>query len=354
MAMGTIFAVVGRNLTVAYFEVEMFALLPQIYPREFVDYFVRNYFRFLDNIFYTWLIHFDIKPFYKLINDLDPDLKVIFEKLTTDINFLDINIKIVDNQLRFDIYHKSTNSFSYLKYNSCHPSHTKNNISLSLARRIIRIVTDNRDYRLEELRQNLLKRNHPEKTINYSFTKSFQPKNNKEENKEIITFPRTYNPNHNFNYNRFNNCLNKINNCQLRETFSNKKVLLTTRQPKNLKKMLVTAKFDLHPELPNRKPSGLFSCTDCIYHKNGYTKLCISFTFKLTNGKSVTWNHNKFFDCDFKDALYIVICNNCDYFYLGKTIDFKQRICKHKSDVKHPQNSTCRECAEHLRDCAKI
>ena len=27
---------------------------------------------------------------------------------------------------------------------------------------------------------------------------------------------------------------------------------------------------------------------------------------------------------------------------------------KHKPDVKHPQNSTCRECAEHLRDCAKI
>ena len=330
--MGTIFAVVGSNLTVAYFEVKMFALLPQIYPRDFVDYFVRNYFRFLDDIFHTWLINFDI--------ELDPDLKFIFEKLTADINFLDINIKIVVNQLHFDIYHKPTNSFSYLKYNSCHPSHRKNNISLSLARRIIRIVTDNRDYRLEELRQNLLKRNQREKIINYSFTKSFQPKNNKEENKEIITFTRTYHPNHNFNYNRFNNCLNNINNRELRETFSNKKVLLTTRQPKNLKKMLVTAKFDLHMELPNRKPNGLFSCTDCIYHKNGYIKPCKSFTFKLTNGKSVTWNYNKFFVWDSKDVLYILICNNCDYFYLGKTIDFKQRIRKHKSDVKHPQNST--------------
>ena len=150
----------------------MFALLPHIYPRDFVDYFVRNYVRFLDDIFHTWLINFDIEPFYKLINELDPDLKFIFEKLTTDINFLDINIKIVDNQLHFDIYHKPTNSFSYLKYNSCHPSHTKNNISLSLARRIIRIVTDNREYRLEELRQNLLKGNHREKIINYSFIKS--------------------------------------------------------------------------------------------------------------------------------------------------------------------------------------
>ena len=144
---------------------------------------------------------------------------------------------------------------------------------ISLARRITRIVTDNRDYRLEEL--------HPEKIINYSFTKSFQQKNNKEENKEIIALTRTYNPNHNFNYNRFNNCLNNINNHELRETFSNKKVLLTTPQPKNLKKMLVTGKFDLHPELPKIKPNGLFSCSDCIYHKNGYIKPWKSFTFKL-------------------------------------------------------------------------
>ena len=98
------------------------------------------------------------------------------------------------------------------------------NISLLLARRIIKIVTGNRDYRLKELRQNLLKRNHPDNIINYSFTKSFQPKNNK----EIITFTRTYNPNHNFNYNRFNNSLNYINNRELSVTLSNKKVLLTT------------------------------------------------------------------------------------------------------------------------------
>ena len=64
----------------------------------------------------------------------------------------------------------------------------------------------------------------------------------------------------------------------------------------------------------------MFSCTDCLYHKHGY----------------------------------ILISNNCDYFYLGKIINFKQRICKRKSDVKHPQNSNCRECAEHLTDCAKI
>ena len=50
-AMGTIFAVVGSNLTVAYFEEKIFVILPQIYPRHFDNFFIRNYFRFLDDVF---------------------------------------------------------------------------------------------------------------------------------------------------------------------------------------------------------------------------------------------------------------------------------------------------------------
>ena len=50
-AMETIFAVVGSNLTVAYFEEKMFANLPQIYPQDFVDFFICNHLRFLDDVF---------------------------------------------------------------------------------------------------------------------------------------------------------------------------------------------------------------------------------------------------------------------------------------------------------------
>ena len=72
-AMGTKFAVVGSNLVIAYKEVKMFALLPQLYPQDFVDFFICNYFRFLDNVFHKWLDNFDIEPFYSMINDLDSD-----------------------------------------------------------------------------------------------------------------------------------------------------------------------------------------------------------------------------------------------------------------------------------------
>ena len=51
------------------------------------------------------------------MNELDPDLQFIFKELTKNINFLDINLKI-NNKLHFDVYHKPTNSFSYLHYKS--------------------------------------------------------------------------------------------------------------------------------------------------------------------------------------------------------------------------------------------
>ena len=48
--MGTIFPAVGSNRTVAYFEEKMFAILPKIYPKDFVDFFICNYFRFSENL----------------------------------------------------------------------------------------------------------------------------------------------------------------------------------------------------------------------------------------------------------------------------------------------------------------
>ena len=70
----------------------MFALFPQLYPQNFVDFFIRNYYRFLDYVFHKWLDNFDIEPFYSIIDSLDPDLKFTFENPSKSLNFLDINI----------------------------------------------------------------------------------------------------------------------------------------------------------------------------------------------------------------------------------------------------------------------
>ena len=53
--MATKFSVVDNNLVVAYKEIKLFALLPQVYQQDFVDFLLRNYFIFLDDIFHKWL-----------------------------------------------------------------------------------------------------------------------------------------------------------------------------------------------------------------------------------------------------------------------------------------------------------
>ena len=110
-----------------------------------VDFFIHNYFRFLDDAFHKWLNNFDIEPFYSMVNNLNPDLKFIFENPSKSLNFLHINIRIVENNLVFDIHYKPTNSFNYLTYTSCHSPHTKNNVPLSLGKCVVSIVTNTRE-----------------------------------------------------------------------------------------------------------------------------------------------------------------------------------------------------------------
>ena len=65
--------------------------------------YITSYFRFLD-VFHKSLQYFDIEPFHNVINNLDHDLKLIFENRSKSLNLLDINFQIVENNLVFDIY----------------------------------------------------------------------------------------------------------------------------------------------------------------------------------------------------------------------------------------------------------
>ena len=68
-----------------------------------------------------------------------------------------------------------------------------------------------------------------------------------------------------------------------------KRILLTTRQPNKLRNLLVRAKFESKTIPKSPKLAGLFLCSNCVYHKAGYIIPCSSFSFKLRNGKTITW-----------------------------------------------------------------
>ena len=351
-AMGTKAAVSCANLIVAFLEMKMFALLPQVYPNDVVDFIIRTYFRFLDDIFHQWLSNFDIRQFYEIFDGLDPDLKFLFSNLALESKFMDIHFKVVGTQLEMDIYRKPTDSCNYLNYHSCHPKHTRDNIGLSLAKRIVRIVSLDRDKRLNELRSQLLDRDYPRSSIDYAFSKVFQPKREQFEN--IIVFTSTHNPSHVYNSRVISGCLDKLKTPDMQHTFGQHKVVHGTRQPKSLRSFLVRSRFVRDPPTPRApREVGLKHCLGvCKYHRLGYVTPCLSFRFG--QHLQFTWVYNRLFDCNSRNVIYVLICNTCWKFYIGETEDLKVRTRVHMSNANIPENANCKVLSHHLHDCSKL
>ena len=349
-AMGTKAAVNCANLGLGFLEVKAFERLPAYYPIDFVNYFVENYFRFLDDVDYSWLEDFDPQPFQSLFNKLDPKMRFIFSDLDKECDFLDIHKNVVGYEVELDVFRKPTDSFNFLHYKSCHPIHTRKNIALSLAIRIVRITTHNRDTRLDELKNNLISRGHPLANIMEAFSKVFSPKGEPNENKDCIVFTKTYNPGTKLPSGGIRNTFNDLQGDTMKRVFKDCRVIFGTRQPKSLRRLFVRSKFSFKKPR-KQKQSGLFNCRrGCKYHRQGYIKPCLFFAFGKRN--EFFWEYRRFFDCDSKNVIYVVVCRKCGKFYIGETGDLKVRTRKHKSDISHPKNSYCRELSEHLRSCS--
>ena len=68
---------------------------------------------------------------------------------------------------------------------------------------------------------------------------------------EKIIFTRTFNPSHVINSNKLTRSLENIRSNELKQCFQNEAVQQATRQPKNLQKILTTAKFEENPLPPS-------------------------------------------------------------------------------------------------------
>ena len=74
-------------LTGRYLEVKLFNKLPDM-SFYIVEFFLKIYFRFLDDVKYKWKESIDVSPLWKLMNRLDPDIKFDFQNEQL-ITFLD-------------------------------------------------------------------------------------------------------------------------------------------------------------------------------------------------------------------------------------------------------------------------
>ena len=89
----------------------------------------------MDDCFVPWPKLISISTFIKLLNDLDGNIaytvepsKYYHSENYQILNFLDIMIILNDNgKIDTDIFYKVTNTHDYLRYDSNHPVHVKNN-----------------------------------------------------------------------------------------------------------------------------------------------------------------------------------------------------------------------------------
>ena len=115
----------GSFLICGYLEGKLFNKLPEIFSDDVVEFFSEELiYTFLDDVKCKWKESVDVSRLWELMVSLDPDIKFIFENVSTVAIFLDNSCLIKNDQLIFHIYHKLTHSFSYLHCRSCHPQLT--------------------------------------------------------------------------------------------------------------------------------------------------------------------------------------------------------------------------------------
>ena len=121
--------------------------------------------------------------------------------------------------------------------------------------------------------------------------------------------------------------------------FVNDTILLSKRQPPNLKGLLTQAKFcDFKKQGVNRCRSPRCKLCEIIIEGKAYH-------FTNTNYKFSVKSH---MTCDTRNCIYVLQCGGCSKYYIGETNNFRLRINLHKD---HAKKNTGLGVSRHIFEC---
>ena len=359
-AMGTKCAPYYATLTLAYLETEI--ILPTIHQRFgplISTYFLKNFFRYLDDCFIIWPHEFPpVNSLMEILNNAHPAIQFTSELSASSVPFLDILVKVnTDNTLSTDIYRKPTDAQNYVHFHSAHPSHTKRNIPYTLCRRICTIVSNHTTklHRLQEVKQILKSKMYPERLIDDAINKSLSiptqelrtPKVN-DANTHCIPLTLTYNPNNPQIAPQIRDLFTLLKTNQAtKQIFTNHRIQASLRQPPNLKKLLTSAK------IKHCTPSSDHQVTKC---KRPRCKCCLhivegsSYHFSQTN---TTFKVSSSLNCLSKFVIYTLSCNTCHEYYVGLTTNsLCARMTTHRQQIENPD--LCHlNVSKHIASCSR-
>lgn len=345
-AMGTIVAPTYASLTLGFLETKMYEICKNINP--ILEEIIKKTFkRYLDDCFI--IIDEDlIKTTHlnDILNSLDDNIKFTSETNKNSISYLDILVLKNQETISTDIFFKPTNNFNYIPFNSNHPRHVKRNIPYNLANRIKTIVSDTElcNKRLNEMKIILLHLNYPKKLIENAILKSKNTLNIKKkiqhDEKNMLPLVGTYS---NLSKSLFNDKIKPIvNNMKMnidtKNALSNKKIINSYRQTPNLMTLLM---INSNFKVSKCKKPRCKCCNILIEYKN---------EIKINN-HTIEINSNV--NCTSKNVVYILFCDGCQQFYIGKTeTNFNLRLNLHRNHIDNP-TYTVLNVSRHIQQCKK-
>lgn len=148
--MGENATVVYGDLTYGYLKVKLSNKLSEIFSHDILEFFRKNYFKFVDHVKSNWIESIDVS---ELMNSYNPGIKFVYESVSR-LKVL-IHTQMFHNQQEMiNLYFIfTTNLYILLLLVLLELSplrHTRNNIALFFGKRIIGIVSENNELYLDK------------------------------------------------------------------------------------------------------------------------------------------------------------------------------------------------------------
>jgi len=161
---------------------------------------------------------------------------------------------------------------------------------------------------------------------------------------DLIWLFSTYNPSNVNVFPAIKTCETYLrNNEQMHNALQNYNIINSKRQPKNLKRLLTSSRFDSGEISPSVLKCNVPRCGTCNLLIEGQT-------YKFKN--SFEFSVKKSMNCKSKNVIYSVICANCEDFYIGQTGDeLRHRITVHRQQIK-TANLRHLHVSKHIHRCA--
>lgn len=296
------------------------------------------YKRFLDDIFIIWNNGEDkLFEFINFANNFNPHIKFTYKYSDTEIEFLDIKVRLTENGLKTTLYRKPTDRRQFLHYKSCHPIQNKKGIPYSQMLRLRRLCSEDNDFDIKAraLGEDFINRGYPLPLINNSISKSRaisrnaclveRPKRNNHELRLILPYQSKL-PN-------INNILRRHMNILHMDT-ALKAVIprppgIAFKRPRNL--------LDLFKQSRNSIGRSLvpIGCTKCNHNQCSLCGDIIIANSIRSTANNFNWKINGTFDCNSENVIYLIQCRKCQIQYIGETkTSIRKRMNLHKSHIR--------------------